>query len=72
MIQDHPALAPSPECERGRSGAADRVLAVADADRLSSDAAVGSLDLIIVAWSRELADLGGDQCPDLPTLREVF
>ncbi|MEM9041759.1 MAG: hypothetical protein AAGD33_17860 [Actinomycetota bacterium] len=53
-------------------GAADRLLAVADADRQSIDSAVGSLDLIIVAWSRELADLDGDQCPDLPTLREVF
>lgn len=51
--------------------AADRLGLVADGDRSSIDAAASSVDLIIVAWERELAALAGDVCLGLPTLREV-
>ncbi len=52
--------------------AADRLLAVADEDRQSVDASVRNLDLIVVAWGRELAAVAGEACDDLPTLREVL
>jgi hypothetical protein len=52
--------------------ATERLVDVADAERASVDTAVTNVDLIVVAWGRELADVAGDVCFDLPTLREVF
>jgi hypothetical protein len=53
--------------------AADRLAAVAGEDRVSVDAAVRNLDLIVVAWGRELENIANDEvCVSLPTLREVF
>jgi hypothetical protein len=53
--------------------AADRLVTIAGEGRTSVDSAVRNLDLIIVAWGRELASIANDEaCVSLPTLREVF
>lgn len=48
-------------------------VAAATGDRAVIDRAVSNVDLIVIAWAREMRDLtGSSECDAVPTLREVF